>query len=167
MKIECKNMHGERIKKEYVADFVFKFQTGDIHILDVSQKHITKGCNPEQVFAVPTLTLKTVTCITDSTIHYLSFPITIFFLFRNSLCHFLRLVFHLYCTQHKNLPRFLNSIFFVQLSNSLHIIPLLVKPRTIADCFLSSRFLERLYAYRSFSLYIRHIYTLLLVFTIR
>jgi len=100
------------------------------------------GCNPEQVFAVPSLTLNTVTFITDGTIYNLSFPIITFFLFRKPLCHFLRLVFHLHCTQHKNLPLFLNSISFVQLSNSLHIIPLLVEPRTIQNCFPSSRFPE-------------------------
>jgi hypothetical protein len=102
-------------------------------MLDVSQKHITKGCNPEQVFTVPTLTLNIVTGITESTIHNLSFPIIIFFLFRNCLYHFLRLVFHLYSRQNKNSPWFLNSIFFVQLSNLLNIISLLVELYTIQN----------------------------------
>ena len=93
------------------------------------------GCNLEQVFAIPTLTLNIFTCITDSTIHNLSFPIITFFFFRNSLCHFLRLVVQLYCSQHKNTPRFFNYIFFVQLSNYLHIIPLLVELRTIQNYF--------------------------------
>lgn len=76
------------------------------------------------------------------TTHNLLFTIVTFFLFRNSLCHLLHSVVHLYCAQHKNLLRFLNSIFFVQLSNSSHITPLLFEPRKILNCFSSSHFPE-------------------------